>query len=172
MLLPTGSGCAVDDRQQDGRIGGGGGVVYLCASIVVKLKDCQVSKVTPSMTEVAVPIAKDAVNNGAQIQLGTKNVKHHAAVNAWHGKNGLVHLKCMCAFRGLHGQIDDRVELDGDLVYLNQLEGPWDKHVVCHCGSFFWWTWGQQKATVVYERATGVRRVHRQLVARVGTGQR
>ncbi len=36
----------------------------------------------------------------------------------------------MRAFRGLHGQIDNQVELDGDLVYLNRLEGPWDKHVV------------------------------------------
>jgi hypothetical protein len=42
----------------------------------------------------------------------------------------------MHAFRGLHGQIVDRVELDGDLIYLNRLEGPWDKHVVCRCGGW------------------------------------
>ena len=36
----------------------------------MKLKDGQVSKVTPVAMEVAVPIAEDAVNDGAQIQLG------------------------------------------------------------------------------------------------------
>ncbi len=86
---------------------------------------------------MVVPIAEDTVNDGAQIQLGTERVKHHAAVNAWHGESGLVHLKRMCTFRGLHGQMNNQVELDGDLVYLNRLEGPWDKHEVCRCGSFF-----------------------------------
>ncbi len=84
--------------------------------------------------EVVVPIAEDAVDTGAQIQLGTKSVKHHAAVNAWHGESGLVCLKRMCAFRGLHGQINNWVELDVDLVYLNWLKGPWDKHVVSRHG--------------------------------------
>ncbi len=36
MLLPTGSDGAINDRQQDGRIGGSGGVVYLCAGVIVK----------------------------------------------------------------------------------------------------------------------------------------
>jgi hypothetical protein len=36
MLLPTGSDGAVYDRQQDNQIVGSGGVVNLCAGIVVK----------------------------------------------------------------------------------------------------------------------------------------
>ncbi len=87
-------------------------------------------KVTPVATEVAVLVAKDAFNNCAQIELGTKSVEHHAAVNAWHGKSNLVCLKHMRAFRGLHGQINDWVELHGYLVDLNWLKRPWDEHVV------------------------------------------
>ncbi len=115
----------------------------LCAGIVVKQKDDQVCKVTPVATEVAVPIAKDAINDGAQIQLEIKGVEHHAAVNAWHNESGLVCLKCMHAFRGLHGQINNWVELYSDLVYLNRLKGPWDEHVACHCGGggVSWQTW-------------------------------
>ncbi len=90
-------------------------------------------KVKPVVSEVVVPVAKEAINNGAQIELGTKNVKHHAAVNAWHGKSGLACLKCMGAFWGLHGQTGNWVELHGDLVGLNRLKGPWDEHVVCRC---------------------------------------
>ncbi len=103
MLLPIGSDGTVNDRQQDSQIGGSGGVVYLCAGVVVKRKDRQVHKVKPVTTEVAVPVAKDVVDDGAQIELDTESVEHHAAVNAWHGKSSLVHLKCMHAFRGLHG---------------------------------------------------------------------
>ncbi len=39
MPLLTGSDGTVDDRQQDGHFFGSGGVVDLCASIVVKQKD-------------------------------------------------------------------------------------------------------------------------------------
>jgi hypothetical protein len=91
-----------------------------------------VCKVAPVVLEVMVLVAEDAVDDGAQIELGTESVGHHVAVNAWHSKSGLVCLKCMRVFRGLHDQIDDRVELHGDLVYVNRLKGPWDEHVVCH----------------------------------------
>ncbi len=90
-----------------------------------------------SCNGVVLPIAEDAINDGAQNQLGTVSIEHHAVVNAWHGKSILVCLKCMHAFRGFHGQINDREELHGDLVYLNWLEGLWDKHVVCRQGRGF-----------------------------------
>ncbi len=84
---------------------------------------------------MAVPITADAVNNGTQIQLGAKYIKHQVAVDARGHKHGLVYLEGMGAFGQLHCQVNDRVELDGHLVNLDGLERPGDKHTVClRCG--------------------------------------
>ncbi len=81
-------------------------------------------EVTLVATEVVVPVTKKAVNDGAQIELGTEIVEYHAVVNAWHRESSIICLERMHAFRELHGQIDNQVELHGDLANLNWLEGP------------------------------------------------
>ena len=42
-------------------------------------------KVTPVATEVVGPIAKDTIDNRAQIELNAECVEHGAAVNAGNG---------------------------------------------------------------------------------------
>jgi hypothetical protein len=78
----------------------------------------------------AVPIAKDAVNDGTQVELGTKSVKHHSTINARGNKGSLVDLKGMGALLWLHCGVNDGVHLYGYLDNLNGLEGPEDKHIV------------------------------------------
>ena len=79
---------------------------------------------------MAGPIAKDAIDNGAQIELGTKSVKHHITIDARGGKGSLVDLEGVGALQRLHCQVDDGVELDGHLVNLDWLKGPGNKHIV------------------------------------------
>ncbi len=119
MLLPTGGRGAIDDRQQNHWIMGSGGVIHLCAPVVVKWQDHKAWKVAPVAIKVAVPIAKDVIDDGAQIKLGAESVDHHAAADARCNKSSLDLLKCMSAFRRLHGQIDNWVELEGHLVILH-----------------------------------------------------
>ncbi len=57
-------------------------------------------EVTLIATEVAGPIAKDAIKDGAQIELRTKCVKHGVAVDARNGEGGLVCLECVSARGG------------------------------------------------------------------------
>ncbi len=82
------------------------------------------------MAKVAVPIAKDAVNDGAQVKLGAVIVKHHLTINARGGEGSLVDLEGMGALRRLQCGVDDGVQLEGYLVNLNRLKGPGEKHVV------------------------------------------
>jgi hypothetical protein len=96
-----------------------------------------VLEVAPVATKVAVPVAKDAVNDGADVELHTKSVHHGVAVNARGGKGCLVGLENMGAFGRFHGRVQDGVKLDGLFVNLNRHEGPWDKHVVCRRGGGF-----------------------------------
>ncbi len=79
---------------------------------------------------MAVPITADAINNGTQIQLGAKYVKHQVAVDARGRKHGLVYLEGMGVFGRLHRQVDDRVEIDNHLVNLDGLERLGDEHTV------------------------------------------
>ncbi len=79
---------------------------------------------------MTVPITADAVNNGAQVQLGAEYVKHHVAVNPRGRKHALVHLEGMGTFGRLHHQVDDGVELDDHLVNLYRLQGAWDEHIM------------------------------------------
>ena len=50
-------------------------------------------EVAPVSTKVAVPVAQDTVDDGAEVELGTKGVEHGAAVDARDGERGLVCLK-------------------------------------------------------------------------------
>ncbi len=93
-------------------------------------QDQKVSKVVPVATGVASPVAKHAVDNGAQIELCTKNIKHSASIDAGGGESCLVNLECVSALGWLHGQVDDWVELDGLLVNLDRVKGLGNKHVV------------------------------------------
>ena len=77
-----------------------------------------------------MPIAKDAVNNGAQVELGAKSVEHHSTINARGGKGSLVNLEGMGVLRQLHRGVDNRIEFEGHLVNLNGLERLGDKHIV------------------------------------------
>ena len=74
--------------------------------------------------EVAGPIIEDAINDGAQIELGAKRVEHHATIDARGGKGSLVDLEGMGVLRRLHCGVDNGVMLDGHLVDLDWLEGP------------------------------------------------
>ncbi len=60
--------------------------------------------------DVAVPIAKDAVNNGTQVELGTKSVEHHSTIDARGGESSLVNLEGMGALRRLYRGVDNRIE--------------------------------------------------------------
>ncbi len=80
---------------------------------------------------MAVPIAKDAVNDGAQVELGAKSVKHQSTINARGGDGSLVNLESMGMLRQLHCGVNDRVQLGGYFVDLNGLKRLGDKHKVC-----------------------------------------
>ncbi len=79
---------------------------------------------------MTVPITVDAIDDGAQVQLGAEYVKHHVAVNPRGRKRGLVHLEGMGAFGRLHCRVDNGVELDSHLVNLYRLQGAWDEHIM------------------------------------------
>ncbi len=81
---------------------------------------------------MAVPIAEDVVNNGAQVELGAESVEHHSTIDARDGEGSLiVNLEGMGVLRRLHHGVDNGIELEGHLVDLNGLERPGDKHIVC-----------------------------------------
>ncbi len=40
-----------------------------------------------------MPTAKDAVNDGTQVELGAESVEHHSTINARGGKGSLVNLE-------------------------------------------------------------------------------
>ena len=76
-------------------------------------------------------IAEDTVNNGAQVELGAKGVKHHSMVIVMGSKGSLVKLEHMGMFWRFHHGVNNGVELEGHLVDLNWLKRPRDKHIVC-----------------------------------------
>ncbi len=78
-----------------------------------------------------VPITEDAVNDGAQVELGTKSVQHHSEIDARSSEGSLVILEGMGTFHWLHCGVVDGIELDGHLVGLNRLKRPGNKHEVC-----------------------------------------
>ncbi len=60
---------------------------------------------------MALPIIEEAVNNGAQVELGAKSVKHHSTIDARGGEGSLVNLECMGMLLRLHHGADNRIEL-------------------------------------------------------------
>ncbi len=68
----------------------------------MKQQNSEVGEVTPVMVKVAGPIAKDAIDDGAQIELGAKSVEHQTTSNARGGKGSLVDLKGVGTLRQLH----------------------------------------------------------------------
>ncbi len=80
---------------------------------------------------MAVPIAKDAINNGAQVELGAESVKHQSMTDVRGSKGSLVYLEDMGVLWQLHPGVNDQVQLDGYLVALNGLKRPGDEHIVC-----------------------------------------
>ncbi len=56
---------AIDDGQEDSQVAYVSGVVHPSACATVKQQDCLVLEVAPAATKVAVPVAKDAVDDGA-----------------------------------------------------------------------------------------------------------
>ncbi len=97
----------------------------------MKRQNSEVGEVTPGAVKVAGPIAKDAIDDGTQIELGAKSVEHQTTIDARGGEGSLVDLKGVGALRRLHCRVDDGVKLDGHLVDLNRLEGPGNEHIVC-----------------------------------------
>ncbi len=97
----------------------------------MKQQNSEVGEVTPGTVKVAGPIAEDAINDGAQIELGAKSVKHQTRINARGGKGSLVDLKGVGTLRRLHCRVNEGVKLDGHLVNLNRLEGTGNEHIVC-----------------------------------------
>ena len=96
--------------------------------------------------KVVGPIAKDTINDGTQIELGTKSVEHHMTIDIRGGEGSLVDLK--------HCSVDDGVQLDGHLVDVSWLKGTGNKHKV------FCWSCGirhvNDSATVlVYWKGNG-----------------
>ncbi len=87
-------------------------------------------KITPIAMEVAGPIAKDAIDNGTQIELHTKSVEHGAVVDARDGEGCLVCLEHVSMLRGFHGRVHNRVELQSLFVDLDGLKGPRDEHEI------------------------------------------
>jgi hypothetical protein len=71
-----------------------------------------VFKIAPITKKVPGPVAEHAVDNGTKIELCTENVEHGAVVDSWGGKRSLVDLEPVSVLGGLHGGIDDWVELD------------------------------------------------------------
>ena len=51
---------------------------------------------------MAGSIAEDAINDGAQIELGAKSVEHHTTIDARGGEGSLVDLEGVGALRRLH----------------------------------------------------------------------
>jgi len=129
ILLSTISDWPIGDWQKDSRISGGG-IVHLSTSIVVKQWNGEAGKITPSSLEVAGPITKDAIDDGAQIELGAESVKHHTMINARGGEGSLVDLEGVGALRRLHCRVGNGVKRGGYLVNLDWLEGPGNKHIV------------------------------------------
>jgi hypothetical protein len=127
-LLATISIWSINDWQEDGQVVCNGGVVHLGASVAVERENGEVSKVAPVAMKVAIPITQDAIDDGAQVELCAESVKHGAAVDARDGERSLVSLKRVSALGGKHGQVHHRVELDGEFVHLDGLEGPRDEH--------------------------------------------
>ncbi len=80
-------------------------------------------------------ISEDTVNNGAQVELGAKGVKHHSTVIVMGSKGSLAKLEGMGVLWRLHHGVNNGVELEGHLVDLNRLMRPRDKHIVCLRGS-------------------------------------
>ncbi len=78
-----------------------------------------------------MPIAKDAVNDGTQVELGAKSVNYQSKINARGSEGSLVNLESMGVIRRLHSGVNDGVQLDCYLVDLNQLKRLGDKHIVC-----------------------------------------
>ncbi len=54
---------------------------------------------------MAVPIANNAVDDHAEIELHAKSVENGAVINTWDGEHGLVDLECVRTFGGFYGQI-------------------------------------------------------------------
>jgi hypothetical protein len=79
---------------------------------------------------VALTIAKDAVNYGAQVELGAKSVEHHSMINARGGEGSLVNLEHKGTLRWLPPGVDNGIELEGHLINLNGLKRQGDKHIV------------------------------------------
>ncbi len=77
-----------------------------------------------------MPIAEDAVNDGAQVELGAKSVEHHSTINARGGEGSLVNLEGMGVLRRLYRGVDNRIEFWGHLVDLNGLERLGDEHIL------------------------------------------
>ncbi len=57
-----------------------------------------------------MPIAEDAVNDGAQVELGIESVKYHLTINARGGKGSLVNLEGMGVLRRLYCGVGNRIE--------------------------------------------------------------
>ena len=68
------------------------------------------------MAKVAVPIAEDAIDVGAEVELGAKSVEHHLAINARGGKGSLADLESVGVLRRLHRRVNNGVELGSHLV--------------------------------------------------------
>ncbi len=130
-LLATISYGSIHNRQEDSQVVCIGGVDHLRTCIAMEQQDHEVGKTTTIAAEVAGPITKDAVDDGAQIELCAKSVEHGVAVNARDGQGRLVCLARVSTLGGLHGRVHNRVELQSLLVDLNGLEGPRDKHEIC-----------------------------------------
>ncbi len=79
---------------------------------------------------MAGPITKDAVDDGAKIELGANSVEHHTTINARGGEGSLVDLEGVDELWQFHCRVKDGVELDGHLVNLDWLEGPGNEHIV------------------------------------------
>ncbi len=73
--------------------------------------------------EVVSPVTEHTIDDGAKIKLGAKSIEHGTLVGARGRKSCLVYLKRVSAFGWLHGQVNNRVELDILLVGLDRLKG-------------------------------------------------
>ena len=79
-------------------------------------------EVAPVLTKVAVPVAQDTVDDGAEVELSTEGVKHGAAVDARDGERGLVLLEGVGVLGGLHRRIHHGVKLHRDFIHLDGLD--------------------------------------------------
>jgi hypothetical protein len=76
MLLAANGDGPILNWQMNGQIGSGGHIIHLLTRFIMKQQNGELGKVRPVVPKVAVPIAKDGVDNGAQVELGAKSVKH------------------------------------------------------------------------------------------------